>query len=157
MHDYWRGGACEHPAIISFIGKNKTQWRVRAQEARRLKESGAPSEKNQLKNPARGKSACPACAGSSWCQAGNVTTSHTLLCSLQASPASLFHLSLSLTLLQRESSPPTHHTDNVKNARHKSQLRTDTNTNTARTLKDAAQGEFHRPTPHEGGLRVTPP
>ena len=25
VHDYWRGGACEHPAIISFIGKNKTQ------------------------------------------------------------------------------------------------------------------------------------
>jgi hypothetical protein len=23
VHDYWRGGACEHPAIISFIGKNK--------------------------------------------------------------------------------------------------------------------------------------
>ena len=43
LHDYWRGGACEHPAIISFIGKNKTQWRVRAQErarveARRMKE-----------------------------------------------------------------------------------------------------------------------
>ena len=36
MHDYWRGGACEHPARISFIGKNKKQWRGE-RKSRRMK------------------------------------------------------------------------------------------------------------------------
>ena len=37
LQDYWRGGACEHPAIIPLIGKNPTQGGVAAQEARRQK------------------------------------------------------------------------------------------------------------------------
>ena len=156
MHDYWRGGACEHPAIISFIGKNKTQWRVRAQEARRLKERRAPSDQNQLNKHGWGSMlALPAQEVPGARQ--EIWRPHTLLCSLTSitslplPPLSLPHSPL------RESSPPTHPTDNVKNARHGSQLHTNTNTNMARTLEDAAQGDWHRPTPHEGGLRVTPP
>jgi hypothetical protein len=111
MHDYWRGGACEHPAIISFIGKNTTQWGVRAQEARRLKErGGAPSDQNQLNKHGWGSMhACPAGTGSSWCQAGNMATSHSSMLSTSTTSPHLPPLSLSPSLSPCENlhHPPT--------------------------------------------------